>query len=111
MYKVLRPCQTSSTGLVQVMNSEIKRTLGVTDEEATDKLLNLSPYETKNLLHHIMSGQEYEMAHTGSRLTIVPASCNISKAGETSRRISFGNGQWQMGSATAILTSTVPSRG
>ena len=31
------------------------------------------------------------MAHTGSRLTIVPASCNISKAGETSRRVSFGN--------------------
>ena len=80
-----------STGLLQVMNSEIKRTLGVTDEEATDKLLNLSPYETKNLLHHIMSGQEYDMAHTGSRLTIVPASCNISKAGETSRRVSFGN--------------------
>ena len=44
--------------LLKVMTSELARTLSIQGEEATDKLLNLSPFETKNLLHHIMSGQE-----------------------------------------------------
>ena len=30
-----------------------------TGEEASDHLLNLSPYELKTLLHHIMSGKEF----------------------------------------------------
>ena len=28
-------------------------------EEASDQLLNLSPYEMKTLLHHILSGKEF----------------------------------------------------
>jgi hypothetical protein len=31
------------------------------DDDATDELLNLSPFEMRNLLHHIMSGQEFGM--------------------------------------------------
>ena len=41
------------------MASELARTLNIDGEVAQDKLLNMSPFETKNLLHHIMSGQEY----------------------------------------------------
>ena len=44
--------------LDQVMAMELGRTLKIGAEEATEKLLNLSPFQTKNLLHHIMSGQE-----------------------------------------------------
>ena len=47
--------------LDQVMAMELGRTLKIGAEEATEKLLNLSPFQTKNLLHHIMSGQEYEV--------------------------------------------------
>ena len=91
--------------ILQVMMSEIKRTLSLSDEEAADKLLNLPPFETKNLLHHIMSGQEYEMDHLGSRLCIRyiiviimivtrllirPQSNNISRS-EHSRRLNNEN--------------------
>ena len=76
--------------ILQVMISEIKRTLAISDEEAADKLLNLPPFETKNLLHHIMSGQEYEINHIGSKVSIRPLSNNISK-GEHSRRLSLHN--------------------
>ena len=43
------------------MAMELGRTLKIGAEEATEKLLNLSTIQTKNLLHHIMSGQEYEV--------------------------------------------------
>ena len=35
-------------------------------DEASDQLLNLSPYEMKTLLHHILSGKEFEVS-TGMR--------------------------------------------
>lgn len=37
--------------MLQVMNSELGRTLSISPEEAEDKLLNLSPYETKVLIN------------------------------------------------------------
>jgi hypothetical protein len=39
------------------------------DDDATDELLNLSPFEMRNLLHHIMSGQEFGM-QVGKHLTL-----------------------------------------
>ena len=66
--------------ILQVMTSEIRRSLNISDDDATDRLLNMSPYETKNLLHHIMSGQEYNIDHSGSRLVVMSHSRNISKS-------------------------------
>jgi len=34
-------------------------------EDASDQLLNLSPFEMKTLLHHILSGKEFGVS-TGS---------------------------------------------
>ncbi|ELT89975.1 hypothetical protein CAPTEDRAFT_163062 [Capitella teleta] len=45
--------------IIQVMASELASTLKCTGEEASDQLLNLSPYEMKTLLHHILSGKEF----------------------------------------------------
>ncbi|XP_035825759.1 phosphorylase b kinase regulatory subunit alpha, liver isoform isoform X5 [Aplysia californica] len=45
--------------IVQVMASELSRTLQCSGEEASDHLLNLSPFEMKTLLHHILSGKEF----------------------------------------------------
>ncbi|XP_064637053.1 phosphorylase b kinase regulatory subunit alpha, liver isoform-like isoform X3 [Lineus longissimus] len=45
--------------IIQVMAVELARTLQCSGEEASDHLLNLSPYETKTLLHHILSGKEF----------------------------------------------------
>lgn len=41
------------------MATELSRTLSCDGEEASDRLLNLSPFEMKNLLYHILSGKEF----------------------------------------------------
>lgn len=45
--------------IIQVMASELGRALKCDGDEASDHLLNLSPYEMKTLLHHILSGKEF----------------------------------------------------
>lgn len=51
--------------IIQVMASELGRALKCSGDEASDHLLNLSPYEMKMLLHHILSGKE--LALRGAR--------------------------------------------
>lgn len=41
------------------MATELSRTLSCDGEEASEHLLNLSPFEMKNLLYHILSGKEF----------------------------------------------------
>ncbi|XP_060588940.1 probable phosphorylase b kinase regulatory subunit alpha isoform X4 [Ruditapes philippinarum] len=50
--------------IIQVMATELARLFKCTGEEASDHLLNLSPYELKMMLHHILSGKEF-MITTG----------------------------------------------
>ncbi|ESO88485.1 hypothetical protein LOTGIDRAFT_179098 [Lottia gigantea] len=45
--------------IIQVMASELSRTLKCSGDDASDHLLNLSPFEMKTLLHHILSGKEF----------------------------------------------------
>lgn len=45
--------------IIQVMASELGRALKCTGDDASEHLLNLSPYEMKMLLHHILSGKEF----------------------------------------------------
>jgi len=69
--------------IIQVMASELARTLAIGADEATDRLLNLSPFETKNLLHHILSGQEYGVTEAGYKCSIVSLkSCISSKTSQ-----------------------------
>lgn len=51
--------------IIQVMASELARALKCDGEEASDHLLNLSPYEMKTLLHHILSGKEFTIRSGG----------------------------------------------
>ncbi|KAL7293816.1 hypothetical protein TKK_0012875 [Trichogramma kaykai] len=51
--------------IIQVMATELSRTLICSGEEASEHLLNLSPFEMKNLLHHIMSGKEFAISSVG----------------------------------------------
>jgi hypothetical protein len=39
--------------------SALKDDVDTVGEEASDQLLNLSPFEMKTLLHHILSGKEF----------------------------------------------------
>lgn len=48
--------------IIQVMAKELSRTLNCDGEQASEYLLNLSPFEMKNLLHHIMSGKEFAVS-------------------------------------------------
>uniref|UniRef100_A0AAR2LT36 Phosphorylase b kinase regulatory subunit n=1 Tax=Pygocentrus nattereri TaxID=42514 RepID=A0AAR2LT36_PYGNA len=45
--------------IIQVMATELAQSLSCSGEEATESLMNLSPSELKNLLHHILSGKEF----------------------------------------------------
>ncbi|XP_043348946.1 phosphorylase b kinase regulatory subunit alpha, skeletal muscle isoform isoform X5 [Dermochelys coriacea] len=45
--------------IIQVMATELAHSLHCSAEEATESLMNLSPSDMKNLLHHILSGKEF----------------------------------------------------
>lgn len=47
---------------LQVMAKELSRTLNCDGEQASEHLLNLSPFEMKNLLYHILSGKEFAVS-------------------------------------------------
>uniref|UniRef100_A0A6Q2Y9C4 Phosphorylase b kinase regulatory subunit n=1 Tax=Esox lucius TaxID=8010 RepID=A0A6Q2Y9C4_ESOLU len=54
------------TGLIiQVMATELAQSLNCSGEEATESLMNMSPSELKNLLHHILSGREFGLMKSG----------------------------------------------
>lgn len=71
---------------MQVMATELSRTLICTGEEASEHLLNLSPFEMKNLLHHIMSGKEFAISSVG-RGNFSVISC---KSGRVSKKSQIG---------------------
>lgn len=48
--------------IIQVMATELSRTIICDGDEASEHLLNLSPFEMKNLLHHIISGKEFAIS-------------------------------------------------
>ncbi|CAG5009665.1 unnamed protein product [Parnassius apollo] len=56
--------------IIQVMASELSRTLSCNGEEASEHLLNLSPFEMKNLLYHILSGKEFAINSANSLFLI-----------------------------------------
>lgn len=62
------------------MAAEFARTLKEGLEGATERLLHLSPFQTKNLLHHIMSSQEYEVNVDGPQCSIASLASVISNA-------------------------------
>lgn len=51
--------------IIRVMASELSRSVKCDSDEATEHLLNLSPFEMKNLLYHILSGKEFNMVTSG----------------------------------------------
>lgn len=66
--------------IIQVMTQEVARSLKLKDDDdATDELLNLSPFEMRNLLHHIMSGQEFGMQAGQSGFSVVSADTTVNK--------------------------------
>ncbi|CAD5110977.1 DgyrCDS331 [Dimorphilus gyrociliatus] len=56
--------------IIQVMASELARTLKCSGDDASDQLLNLSPYEMKTLLHHILSGKEFGITSAAENVFI-----------------------------------------
>ncbi|KAF7697172.1 phosphorylase b kinase regulatory subunit alpha, skeletal muscle isoform [Silurus meridionalis] len=47
--------------IIQVMATELAQSLSCSGEEATESLMNLSPFELKNLLLQILSGKEFRV--------------------------------------------------
>jgi len=92
--------------LIQVMASELARNLGICGDETADKLLNLSPFETKNLLHHLMSGQEYGVQASGSKCSVVSQATRRSKLLTADRRNS-GPGQLSFYPTSEAVTDNI----
>ncbi|XP_006896055.1 PREDICTED: phosphorylase b kinase regulatory subunit alpha, skeletal muscle isoform-like isoform X4 [Elephantulus edwardii] len=61
--------------IIQVMATELAHSLRCSAEEATEGLMNLSPSAMKSLLHHILSGKEFEVERS-----VRPNDSNISPA-------------------------------
>ncbi|XP_034945410.1 probable phosphorylase b kinase regulatory subunit alpha isoform X2 [Chelonus insularis] len=76
--------------IIQVMATELSRTLICTGEEASEHLLNLSPFEMKNLLHHIMSGKEFAISSVG-RGNFSVISCKSNRVSKKSQIGGFLN--------------------
>ncbi|KAG2456976.1 KPB2 kinase, partial [Polypterus senegalus] len=51
--------------IIQVMATELARSLHCSGEEASESLMNLSPSDMKDLLHHILSGKEFGVEKSG----------------------------------------------
>ncbi|KAI5641946.1 glycosyl hydrolases family 15 domain-containing protein [Phthorimaea operculella] len=64
--------------IIQVMATELSRTLSCDGEEASEHLLNLSPFEMKNLLYHILSGKEFAI-NSANSLSVIKDRINKSK--------------------------------
>ncbi|CAG9090189.1 unnamed protein product [Plutella xylostella] len=62
--------------IIQVMATELSRTLSCDGEEASEHLLNLSPFEMKNLLYHILSGKEFAINSGRGNFSIVSNKSN-----------------------------------
>ncbi|XP_077292569.1 putative phosphorylase b kinase regulatory subunit alpha isoform X2 [Arctopsyche grandis] len=71
--------------IIQVMATELSRTLSCDGEEASDRLLNLSPFEMKNLLYHILSGKEFAINSGRGNISVVSQ-----KSGRVSKKSQIG---------------------
>ncbi|EEB10958.1 phosphorylase B kinase alpha, kpb1, putative [Pediculus humanus corporis] len=70
--------------IIQVMAAELSRSLSCSGDEASEHLLNLSPFEMKNLLHHILSGKEFALTSVGrGNYSII--SCKSSRVSKKSQ--------------------------
>ncbi|XP_037072970.1 LOW QUALITY PROTEIN: probable phosphorylase b kinase regulatory subunit alpha [Pollicipes pollicipes] len=70
--------------VIQVMAGELQRLLHCSPDEATEALVNLCPYDMKNLLYHIISGKDFSMgAGPAGRFVVVSRhSAKVSKKSE-----------------------------
>ncbi|XP_028823518.1 phosphorylase b kinase regulatory subunit alpha, skeletal muscle isoform-like [Denticeps clupeoides] len=73
--------------IVQAMATELAQSLSCSGEEATESLMNMTPSEMKNLLHHILSGREFGVQRSARSIgqTASPALSlhDTSQAGST----------------------------
>ncbi|XP_017870385.1 probable phosphorylase b kinase regulatory subunit alpha isoform X9 [Drosophila mojavensis] len=89
--------------IIQVMAKELSRTLNCDGEAASEHLLNLSPFEMKNLLYHILSGKEFAVSSVArGNLSIV--SCKSSRVSKKSQ-IGLGDPEGE-----DALTATIDDR-
>ncbi|XP_047187411.1 phosphorylase b kinase regulatory subunit alpha, liver isoform isoform X3 [Scophthalmus maximus] len=64
--------------IMQVMATELARSLHCSGEEASESLMSLSPFDMKSLLHHILSGKEFGVERSMRPIQSTAASPAIS---------------------------------
>lgn len=91
--------------IIQVMASELSRSYKCSEDEANDHLLNLSPFEVKALLHHILSGREFKVKNLRRGVSI---DFNLDKD-EVAKSIASIKGRFSL--ASAIVSQGTSSDG
>jgi phosphorylase kinase alpha/beta subunit len=89
--------------IIRVMASELSRSIKCDGDVATEHLLNLSPFEMKNLLYHILSGKEFNMVSGVSGTFSVLSS----KSSKVSKRSQIGTLLSRTGPSTSFSGSLV----
>lgn len=64
---LIQACWTVPSATTSPVCGTLKRCLFV-GEEASESLMNLSPFDMKNLLHHILSGKEFGVERSGKSI-------------------------------------------
>uniref|UniRef100_A0A3Q3JHS8 Phosphorylase b kinase regulatory subunit n=1 Tax=Monopterus albus TaxID=43700 RepID=A0A3Q3JHS8_MONAL len=64
--------------IMQVMATELARSLHCSGEEASESLMSLSPFSMKSLLHHILSGKEFGVERSMRPIQSIATSPTIS---------------------------------
>lgn len=72
--------------IIQVMCSELERSLGCCTQDAADALLSLSPFDMQNLLKNILSGREFSLKSVGPGSLSLSSKC-FSRWGTTAQII------------------------
>ncbi|XP_029823211.1 probable phosphorylase b kinase regulatory subunit alpha isoform X1 [Ixodes scapularis] len=72
--------------IIQVMVSELSRSIKCSANEASEYLLNMRPYEMKMLLRQILSGKEFVICHTCEGVAIQGSAMSKQAQQHTMRR-------------------------
>uniref|UniRef100_A0A671Y3V9 Phosphorylase b kinase regulatory subunit n=1 Tax=Sparus aurata TaxID=8175 RepID=A0A671Y3V9_SPAAU len=69
--------------IMQVMATELARSLHCSGEEASESLMSLSPFGMKSLLHHILSGKEFGVERSSEFSSSLCPAISIHEIGHT----------------------------
>uniref|UniRef100_A0A8C5AP53 Phosphorylase b kinase regulatory subunit n=1 Tax=Gadus morhua TaxID=8049 RepID=A0A8C5AP53_GADMO len=95
--------------IMQVMATELARSLHCSGEEASESLMSLSPFHMKNLLHNILSGKEFGVERSSESSTATSPAISIHELGHTGATKTERSGIRKLKSDIKQVSPSTPS--